>query len=157
MKYISIIVIVVAILSIISNNTAGAKTITKVDCKRYAAMHVFVTGNESVRVQSTLSCYKKAHDLLLSTPLPDSEVPPVLRAIRGCESGSGAYTKPNYTAQNQNSTASGGYQYLDSTWGNHLGYARAMLAPARVQDLRAIRDYNKYGTSPWEASRGCWG
>ena len=37
---------------------------------------------------------------------------------------------------------SGAYQYDDPTWGRFMGYVRAWLAPAWVQDLRALLDYN---------------
>ena len=141
----------------ISARSAQAVAVTKTDCKKYAAMHVFTTGKESSRLPAAKQCYKRMVEQLLNTPLPDSEVPYMLRRIRGCESGTGPLSKPNYTAQNQYSTASGAYQYLDSTWGNHLGYAKASSAPPRVQDMRAVRDFNNVGVSPWEASRGCWG
>lgn len=54
-----------------------------------------------------------------------------LTVIRKLESGN------NYRAQNPRSSASGAYQFLDTTWGNFKGYTRAMNAPASVQDEKA--------------------
>lgn len=54
-----------------------------------------------------------------------------LATIRTMESGG------NYTAQNPTSSASGAYQFLDTTWGGFGGYRRAKDAPPAVQDQRA--------------------
>ncbi|ANS79556.1 putative secreted protein [Serinicoccus hydrothermalis] len=78
---------------------------------------------------------------------------PVLEAIKQCESGG------SYTAQNPTSTASGAYQFLDSTWQGMdaaAGYARAVDAPESVQDAAAIELYTEQGTTPWLASASCW-
>lgn len=123
----------------------------RIDCVRYAATHAFVVGSKSARRPAFLKCWEKARAHILTHPLPDWMIPWTLRRIRECESGG------NYRAQNTNSTASGAYQYLDSTWGGHMGYAKARLAPPRVQDRRAIRDFNKVGGAPWAASQHCWG
>lgn len=52
-------------------------------------------------------------------------------SILECESGG------NLVAENPRSTASGKWQFLDSTWAGYGGYARAMYAPEDVQDAKA--------------------
>lgn len=76
--------------------------------------------------------------------------------IRGCESGSGPLSQPDYSAQNRTSTASGGYQFLDSTWGGYGGYAKARLAPPAVQEQKAFETFMARGTQPWASSYFCW-
>ncbi len=76
--------------------------------------------------------------------------------IRGCESGSGPTSLAGYTAQNRTSTASGAYQFLDSTWGHYKGYAKARLAPPEVQEEKAYLAFASRGTRPWMASYACW-
>ncbi len=50
-------------------------------------------------------------------------------------------------ARNPSSTASGKWQFLDSTWAGFGGYARAYLAPESVQDAKA--------RILWAGGRGC--
>lgn len=78
-------------------------------------------------------------------------LPPIMLKIRWCES------RNNYTARNPRSTASGAWQFLDSSWANYAGYPRAYMAPPEVQDQKALNVYNSVGTRPWNASRSCWG
>ena len=71
-----------------------------------------------------------------------------LAGLRQHESG-------DRNVENQSgSSASGYYQYIDGTWNNYQGYARAMDAPFSVQHERAKRDitnyYENYGS--WEAA-----
>ncbi len=81
---------------------------------------------------------------------------PFLVCVRAHESDRAG----GYTAQNPYSTASGAYQFLDSTWRNvsakagHPGYSRALLAPWWVQDAVAMWVLNNVGRSPW-AGTGC--
>lgn len=61
----------------------------------------------------------------------DAQMNSILETIRTLESGG------NYAAQSNGSTASGAYQFLDSTWSNFGGFARASEAPPSVQDSKA--------------------
>jgi hypothetical protein len=107
-------------------------------------------------------------------PALPAGVPHLLRVIAWCEAGSYIGLpkyQTNYSALNQQgSTASGGYQVLDSTWNGRPGqnngwkhyvpeavqYARAVHAPPHVQDAVATAAFHREGTSPWNASRSCW-
>lgn len=50
-------------------------------------------------------------------------------------------------AQNPRSTASGKWQFLDSTWAGYGGYRKARYAPEQVQDAKARQ--------VWAGGRGC--
>lgn len=85
---------------------------------------------------------------------PASGSSSVLSQIRECESGG------DYRAQNAHSSASGAYQFVDGTWRSldaSKGYARAKHAPKSVQDKAARELLAEQGTSPWNASKHCWG
>ncbi|MCU1451940.1 MAG: phage tail tape measure protein [Acidimicrobiales bacterium] len=58
----------------------------------------------------------------------------ILATIRQMESGG------DYGARNPVSSASGAYQFIDSTWGGYGGFPRAFMAPPAVQDARAAQD-----------------
>jgi len=51
------------------------------------------------------------------------------------------------TAQNPTSTASGKWQFIDSTWAGYGGYAKARYAPESVQDEKARQ--------LWAGGAGC--
>jgi hypothetical protein len=61
----------------------------------------------------------------------------------------------NYQAVNPKSSASGAYQYTDSTWNGYGGYSKAALAPAAVQDAKFAQDIahrlSAYGNDPYKA------
>ncbi len=86
---------------------------------------------------------------------------PFLTCVRHHESDRGPAPHTNgYGEDNPRSSASGAYQFLDSTWRNvsvrsgHGGYARALHAPWYVQDAVAMWTLRNVGTSPW-AGTGC--
>lgn len=86
---------------------------------------------------------------------------PFLTCVRRHESDRGAYPHINgYAAQNPYSSASGAYQFIDSTWRNvsakagHAGYSKASQAPWFVQDAVALYLYDNGGRSAW-AGTGC--
>lgn len=81
---------------------------------------------------------------------------PVLVCIRRHESD----TAGGYAAQNPRSSASGAYQFIDSTWrtlsaqAGHPGYSRAANAPWWVQDAVALHTIEHGGRSHWNGT-GC--
>ena len=83
---------------------------------------------------------------------------PFLVCVRRHESDSAG----GYAAQNPYSSASGAYQFIDSTWrtasarAGHPGYARALHAPDWVQDAVAYHMAYNGGRSAW-AGTGCPG
>jgi hypothetical protein len=82
----------------------------------------------------------------------DDQVTAILYGLRMTESGG------NYSATTRLSSASGAYQYLDSTWNHYGGYARAKDAPRAVQDAKARADiigkWNKY--HDWQEVAASW-
>ena len=63
---------------------------------------------------------------------PGGSLDVVLLTIRTLESGG------DYTAEAAGSTASGAYQFLESSWAGYRGYQRASDAPPAVQDAKAV-------------------
>ena len=85
--------------------------------------------------------------------------PPIGLVVRQCESG-GDYSI-EYEGP-KNSTASGAFQFLDSTWRAYgfdqkYGVTRAMFATPAQQDAAFVEAYNRDGLTPWAASKHCWG
>jgi hypothetical protein len=87
---------------------------------------------------------------------PPAHNPPggFLACVRRHESGG------NYQAKNPTSTASGAYQFLDSTWltmsarAGHSGWGSARYAPPWVQDAVAVFTVNSGWRSAWNGT-GC--
>lgn len=81
-----------------------------------------------------------------------------LDRIIACESGG------DPSAQNPVSSASGLYQFIDSTWAytwtDYLGEQpptpRAHLASVADQHRAGRALFDREGSTPWNASRGCW-
>jgi len=110
---------------------------------------------------------------------PVVQVPDALLRIAACESGTGAFGSHSYSAHNPTSSASGAYQFLDSTWNynatgsqyvarwQELGWENLRLEAAAapsadaarplVQDAAAVVHYGLNGSRPWNPSRYCWG
>ncbi len=82
-------------------------------------------------------------------------VPPVLLAIRWCES------RDDYQAANPSSSARGAYQFLSGSWrayghADRYGVSTADQASRAQQDEAALLTWERDGTRPWNASRTCW-
>lgn len=81
---------------------------------------------------------------------------PEIDAIKLTELIKQAESTGDYTAVNPSpdSTASGAYQYIDSTWGGYGGYKRAAEAPPAVQDekfaLDLARRMARYNNDPFK-------
>lgn len=70
--------------------------------------------------------------------------------IAFCESGG------RYNARNKRSTASGKYQFLNSTWAGRYGVKKAYLATPEQQEEAASELFNVKGLKPWKSSHRCW-
>ena len=97
-----------------------------------------------------------AHLQAQAEPVEEAHTPPggFLACVRRHESGG------SYTAENPTSTASGAYQFLDSSWrtlsagAGYAGYSHAAYAPPAVQDAVAIYTVNSGWRSAWNGT-GC--
>lgn len=90
-----------------------------------------------------------------SRPTSGDDIDRFMAAIRSKES-SGDYAAVGVPTPWGRAT--GAYQFLDSTWGYYKGYARAMDAPAHIQDERArdlmLEYYNQFGN--WQDVAAAW-
>lgn len=82
------------------------------------------------------------------------QMPPILERIAFCESGN------NHLAKNPNSSASGTFQFIDSTWKSTM---RKMGLPENSDVFDEELNYKaakflfaEQGVGPWLASRECW-
>ena len=112
---------------------------------------------EEVAIYNTLNPAEQAavHEALSPPPAPEHSPPGgFLACVRRHESGG------NYRAENPVSTASGAYQFLDSTWrtmsarAGHGGWGHAASAPPHVQDAVAQYTVNSGWRSAWNGT-GC--
>jgi soluble lytic murein transglycosylase-like protein len=80
--------------------------------------------------------------------------PSLALSIASCES------QFNPRARNPNSTAKGVYQFTQGSWRGYSiqkwGKVRDVFNPSYNAEL-AMYVISLHGTSPWLASRGCWG
>lgn len=105
---------------------------------------------------------------LTSVAIARASVPDQLRVIMWCEAGRYLglpIPQTNYQAKTHGyDGASGGGQAVGDTWltwAGELGvdtarWPRAYLAPDWVQDQVLTHGYLTRGTTPWNASKGCW-
>ncbi|MFV0260184.1 MAG: transglycosylase family protein, partial [Acidimicrobiales bacterium] len=71
-------------------------------------------------------------------------------------------SRDNYSAANPNSSARGAYQFLTGSWASYghkdrYGVSSASQATPAQQDEAALITWQQSGTSPWNASKSCWG
>lgn len=105
--------------------------------------------------KASLDPARKAAPVFTSSVGGPDGIDAFMRALRDVESSH------NYQAVGVPTPwgrATGAYQFLDSTWGNYAGYARAMDAPPEVQDQRARElmqeYYNQFGD--WDSVAAAW-
>ena len=114
---------------------------------------------EEIALYSTMNTAEQsavtAHLQAQVAPEPEHTPPGgFLACVRRHESGG------NYRAENPVSTASGAYQFLDSTWqtmsarAGHRGWGHAASAPPAVQDAVAQYTVNSGWSSAWNGT-GC--
>lgn len=87
---------------------------------------------------------------MVAAPAAHAGPPGGWGAIIECESGG------DPRAQNPSSSASGLFQFIDSTWRGLGGSGSAKDASVDEQYRMAEKLYAQSGTSPWNASKSCW-
>lgn len=93
-------------------------------------------------VQALIRAYARAHGIDPQLPL----------AIAACESGF------RWNAANGRSSARGVFQYLSGTWrSTEEGRNGASVLDADANIRMAVSAIARSGTTPWAASRRCWG
>ncbi len=171
------LIVLAVVLAFIALTNSRADALTQADINYHA--HVILAGQQAERDAAAAEAHRLWHveqdrlaeleraaaakareDSRVAAPrtsAPAGNVGGILARIRGCESGSGPSSAGDYGAKNPRSSASGAYQFLDSTWRSVTGLAAPASAhPPSVQDAAAARLYASSGTTPWNASRGCW-
>jgi hypothetical protein len=88
--------------------------------------------------------------LPLGLAVAPADAAPDWDAVIACESGG------NPAAQNRSSTASGLFQFLDSTWRGLGGKGRAKDASVAEQYRLANKQFALSGYTAWNPSRSCW-
>lgn len=82
-------------------------------------------------------------------PVVDAPAGSVEQQVEWFLAGLRQHESGNRNVNSKVSSASGYYQYIDSTWGGYGGYSRAHLAPFAVQHQRAkedaMRAFKAYG------------
>lgn len=116
---------------------------------RYRGRHRAPTPRSSVAARVAVAAAVVSVPPVLAPPA-NAGPPGGWGPIIACESGG------NPRAQNPTSSASGLFQFIDSTWRSVGGTGRAKDASVAEQYRRAERLYASRGTQPWNASRSCW-
>lgn len=119
---------------------------------RYRGRHRAPSTTAKTTVRVMTACAVAAGPLIAIAP--PASAADVLDVIAQCESGG------NPRATNPSSTASGLYQFLDSSWAAYGGLKYAKRAkdatPAQQREIAAIA-LARSGTTPWNPSKSCWG
>jgi len=137
----SVSIAAIVILSAVSSVSCTAEEI---------AVYATMNPTEQLAVNAALA----EQSAVVDAP-PASQPGGFLACVRRHESGG------NYSAENPSSTASGAYQFLDSSWrtlsarAGYGGYGgHAASAPDSIQDAVAVWTVANIGRSPWNGT-GC--
>ena len=119
------------------------------DTYRYRGRHRAPASRSSVAARVAVAAAVITAPPVLAAPA-HAGPPGGWDAIIACESGG------DPRAQNPRSSASGLFQFIDSTWRSVGGTGSAKDASVAEQYRRAELLYDRAGTRPWNASRSCW-